>query len=60
MGCWFFPSGDNLENMRLSHGAFVGDVFAVQLVRLNNKQDLVLAGKLKRLRQHSYIFELQG
>ena len=46
--------------MRLSHGAFVGDVFAVQLVRLNNKQDLVLAGKLKRLRQHSYIFELQG
>ena len=37
--------------MRLSHGAFVGDVFAVQLVRLNNELDLVLAGDLKSLRQ---------
>lgn len=50
-----FSFWGHLENMRLSHGAFVGDVFAVQLVRLNNKQDLVLAGKLKRLRQHFYI-----
>ena len=45
--------------MRLCHGAFVGDVFAVQLVIINNKQGLVLAGELKSLRQ-SYSVELQG